>query len=83
MNINYLAFFQEFFSGGRQNLLFCKYFCYTDFSIVLGPNSRGGGQKVSEGANCLKVGGAPLPPCGRKPVKFFGKVIPAEVLEVL
>ena len=36
-----LAFFQEFFRGGGQNLLLRELFCYANFSIVFGPNFGG------------------------------------------
>ena len=46
--LSFLAFFQEFFSGGK---IYCyaKFFCYANFSIVFGPDFKGGGAKVSEG----------------------------------
>ena len=49
-----LAFFHEFFQGG-------KICCYANFSVVLGPNFREKA-KVSDGTNCLR--GAPLSPVG-------------------
>ena len=58
-----LAFFQEFFQGGK---IYCyaNFFRYANFSTVLGPNFRG--------ANCLR--GRPLlPPCGRKPAVLSRK----------
>ena len=52
-----LAFFQEFFSGGK---IYCyaNFFCYANFSIVFGPNFRGA--KVSERGKLPR--GAPPPP---------------------
>ena len=53
-----------FFRGGGKIYCYVNFFCYANFS-VLGPNS--GGPKLSEGGQTAS-GGAPLPPCGRKPV---------------
>ena len=52
-----LAFFQEFFSGGK---IYCyeNFFCYANLSIIFRPNFKGA--KVAEGE--LPQGGSPCPP---------------------
>ena len=41
-SLRILPFFFRFFSEQGQNLLFCNFYCYADFSVVSGQSFSGG-----------------------------------------